>query len=149
MHKTATKVEDRKRQNNSENKENFFSDSKKLLENYVQDRILLLKLEWTKKAATAGAGIANALIFALLVLLLLIFFGLTLGFVLSELTGSYIWGFAIVTGIDILLIVLLLTKTRWVTKKLSGAFISLVFSMKDEKANPNDHNNNFSSVQKN
>jgi hypothetical protein len=99
MPNTATQVENGQQQHTEEKKENFFSESKKLLENYVHDRILLLKLEWSKKAANASAGIANGVILGVLGVFSLIFFSITLGFVFSKLTGSFIWGFGIVTAV--------------------------------------------------
>jgi hypothetical protein len=147
MHNTASTVENGQQKHTEEKKDNFFSETKKLLENYVHDRILLLKLEWTKKAANASAGIANGLMLAVFGLFALIFFSVTLGFVFSELTGSFIWGFAIVTGIYVLLLVLLIANKKWITRKVSGAVISSVFSNKKEKAKSNDADIN--AVQKN
>ncbi len=147
MHSTASTIENGQQKHTEEKKENFFSETKKLLENYVHDRVLLLKLEFTKKAANASAGIANGVMLALFGLFALIFFSVTLGFVFSELTGSFIWGFAIVTGIYVLLLVLLIANKKWITKKVSGAVISAVFSNK-EKAKSND-DDRINAVQEN
>ncbi|HEX6914377.1 MAG TPA: phage holin family protein, partial [Chitinophagaceae bacterium] len=116
-----------------EKKENFFVEMKKLLEQYIQDRILLFKLEMSKKAASTTASIVNGVAVGLFALFALIFLSVTLGFVFSELTGSFIWGFAIVAGIYILLTVIMIVAKKWVTRKVSDAVISSIYSRKKEQ----------------
>jgi protein-S-isoprenylcysteine O-methyltransferase Ste14 len=118
-----------------EKKENFFLESKKLLENYVKDRILLIKLEASKSAANATAGIVNGVLLAVFGLFALIFLSITLGFVFSKLTGSFIWGFAIVAAIYIVLIVAVIIARKWTSKKIANTVISSIYSKKKE----NDH----------
>src|SRR4051812_13961627 len=62
-----------------EKKENFFVESKKLLEAYIKDRILLIKLEASKSAANATAGVVNGVLLALFGLFALNFVSITLG----------------------------------------------------------------------
>jgi hypothetical protein len=116
-----------------EEKEGFFSESKKLLEQYIQDRILLLKLEVSKTAATASASIANGVLLALFGLLALIFVSITLGFVFTRITGSFIWGFGIVSAIYIALIITVIVARKWLTKKVANAVISSIYSKKKEE----------------
>ncbi len=117
-----------------EKKENFFVETKKLLEQYIQDRILLFKLEMSKKAATTAASVANGVALGIFALFALVFVSITLGFVFSELTGSFIWGFGIVSAIYIALIVILIVSRKWITRKVSNAVISSIYSKrKDEK----------------
>jgi F0F1-type ATP synthase assembly protein I len=116
-----------------EKKENFFAESKKLLEAYVKDRILLIKLEASKSAANATAGIVNGVLLALFGLFALIFVSITLGFVFSKLTGSFIWGFAIVTAIYLALIVTVIVARKWLSRKVSNAVISSIYSKKEVK----------------
>ncbi len=115
-----------------EKKENFFVETKKLLEGYVKDRILLVKLEASKTAANATAGAVNGVLLAVFGLFALIFLSITLGFVFSELTGSFIWGFAIVTAIYVALIVTIILARKWVTKKVANAVIAAIYSKKKD-----------------
>lgn len=115
-----------------EKKENFFVESKKLLEQYVNDRILLFKLEMSKKAATTAAGLVNGLALGLFALFALVFISVTLGFVFSELTGSFILGFGIVSAIYVLLVVGIIVGKKWLTRKVSNAVISSIYSKKKE-----------------
>jgi protein-S-isoprenylcysteine O-methyltransferase Ste14 len=121
-----------------EKKENFFVETKKLLEQYVHDRILLFKLEMSKKAATATASVVNGVALGLFALFALVFVSITLGFVFSKLTGSFIWGFGIVSAIYIALVVICIVARKWVTNKVSNAVISAIYSKKKaEKENNN------------
>jgi len=138
MHKEAGSAENGQHTENAGKKDNFFNESRKLLENYVHDRILLLKLEVSKKAANVSAGIASAVALAGLALLALIFFSITLGFVFSKLTSSFIWGFGIVTAVYALLIVLVIMNKTWLKNKVSGAVISSMFSKKKENKPKDD-----------
>lgn len=120
-------------------KENFFAETKKLLEQYVQDRILLIKLEASKKAAATSAAIANGVILGLLAFFALTFVSITLGFVFSELTGSFILGFGIVSAIYVLLIVIAIKARKWLTKKVANAVISSIYSKKKEDKDDDSH----------
>lgn len=115
-----------------EKKENFFVESKKLLEQYVNDKILLFKLEMSKKAATTAASLVNGLALGLFALFALVFISITLGFVFSELTGSFILGFGIVSAIYVLLVVGIIVGKKWLTRKVSNAVISSIYSKKKE-----------------
>jgi hypothetical protein len=123
-----------------EKKENFFVESKKLLEQYIQDRILLIKLEASKKAATTTAGIVNGVVLGLLAFFALTFLSITLGFVFSELTGSFIWGFGIVSAIYIVLIVTVILAKKWLSRKVSNAVISSIYSKKKQEKQTEDGN---------
>lgn len=123
----------------TEKKENFFAESKKLLEAYVKDRILLIKLEASKTAATTTAGIVKGALLAVFGLFALVFVSITLGFVFSKLTGSFIIGFGIVSAIYIALIVTIIAARKWLTKKVSNAVVSAIYSKKKEGNHGNSH----------
>jgi len=122
-----------------EKKENFFVESKKLLEQYVQDKLLLIKLQASKTAANTTAGIVNGVLLAVFGLFALIFVSITLGFVFSKLTGSFIWGFGIVAAIYIALIITVIVARKWLTKKVANAVISAIYSKKKEEKKDDSH----------
>jgi hypothetical protein len=136
---TGATVNGEPNEESREKKENFFVESKKLLENYVRDRVLLIKLEASKSAANATAGMVNGVLLALFGLFALIFVSITLGFVFSKLTGSFIWGFAIVTAIYIALIVTVIVSRKWLSKKVANAVISSIYSKKKEAKEDDSH----------
>jgi hypothetical protein len=121
-----------------EKKENFFVEMKKLLEQYIRDRILLFKLEMSKKAATTTASIVNGVALGLFALFALVFVSVTLGFVFSELTGSFIIGFGIVSALYIGLVVTCIVAKKWITKKVSNAVISSIYSKKEVEKEKED-----------
>lgn len=122
-----------------EKKENFFVETKRLLEGYVKDKVLLVKLQASKSAASATAGVVNGVLLAVFGLFALIFISITLGFVFSELTGSFIWGFAIVSAIYVALIVTIILARKWLTKKVANAVISAIYSKKKDSKDDASH----------
>jgi hypothetical protein len=139
MQFNTTETETTVNNESTEKKENFFVESKRLLENYIRDRVLLIKLEASKSAANATAGIVNGVLLAVFGLFALIFVSITLGFVFSKLTGSFIWGFAIVAAIYIALIITVIATRKWLTKKVSNAVISSIYSKKKEAKDDDSH----------
>lgn len=121
-----------------EKKENFFAESKKLLEQYIHDRILLFKLEMSRKAATTTASVVNGVALGLFALFALVFVSITLGFVFSELTGSFIIGFGIVAVIYIALVIICIVAKKWIMRKVSNAVISAIYSQKTEEKDKHD-----------
>lgn len=122
-----------------EKKENFFVESKKLLEQYVKDRVLLIKLEVSRSAATATAGIVNGVLLAVFGVFALIFISITLGFVFSKITGSFILGFGIVSAIYVALIITVLLSRKWLGKKVSNAVVRSIYSKKKETKEHDSH----------
>lgn len=91
--------------------ENFFGDSKTLLKDYIDTRLEIYRLQGIRMFSKYFGLLAWVLISAFLMMLVLVFIGLVLGFWFAELTGSYVYGFGIATLI-LILIILLLTAFR-------------------------------------
>ncbi|MET0242592.1 MAG: hypothetical protein ABW174_03950 [Flavitalea sp.] len=85
----------------------FFSENKTLLKEYVETRISLIKLQGVRTLSKTGGTMLWAVIAVFFTFLILMFAGLVLGFWFSALTGSYIKGFALATGVYIFLFVLI------------------------------------------
>ena len=79
----------------------------KNIKEYVNIQVEIAKLKTLNKASIVGAKIAFGFIAALMVLLLLIFGSIALGYYLSILTGSIYTGFLIVTGLYLIIAVIL------------------------------------------
>jgi hypothetical protein len=106
-----------------ENRDTYFSDLKQDVQSYINDRILLVKLQAVKSAAAAGGMATVAVVILFLSFFFLLFSGLTLGFWLAYLLNSPVGAFAIVLGFYILIVVLLIVLRKkilpeWVTKKM-------------------------------
>jgi len=91
----------------SEDLGSFFRENTRLLREYAEARIELLKLKMLRGAARSAGTFLWIILSLFLVFLLIIFAGLVLGFWLSARTGSYTEGFGITTLILLLLLVLI------------------------------------------
>jgi pilus assembly protein TadC len=90
-----------------ENLGSFFSENKKLVTDYIETRIALLRLQSVRMLSKSGGTLIWAVIAILFVFIILIFTGLVLGFWFSDLTGSYIKGFALATLVFVVLFILI------------------------------------------
>ena len=89
-------------------KEGFFVETKEMIEEYVEDRLLLLRMQTMEKVAKASSFIFIALAVSFICLILIMIISFIIGYSLSQAVGSYQAGFGILGGIYILLIFLLL-----------------------------------------
>ena len=112
-----------------ENLGSFFSENKKLLSEYIETRIALLRLQSVRSLSKSGGVLMWAVVAVFFSFLILMFAGLVLGFWFSELTGSYIKGFALATLVYIFLFILvtIFRKTLFVTP-----MIQKIISKSDE-----------------
>lgn len=85
----------------------FFRENTRLLREYAEARIELMKLKFLRGSARAAGTFLWIIISLFLLFLLVIFAGLVLGFWLSAKTGSYTTGFGITTLFMLLLLLLL------------------------------------------
>lgn len=85
----------------------FYDDSKNLLQDYVETRLEIIRLQGIRVASKAIGYLAWILLSLFFLLLIFIFTGLVIGFWFSSLTGSYVIGFGIATLILALVVVLL------------------------------------------
>lgn len=113
-------------------KEGFFVEAKEMVEEYVEDRLLLLKLQTTEKAAKASSFIFIALAVSFISLILFMIISFIAGYYLSQLVNSYPGGFGILAGIYILLIFLLLHFHRtFIAKKIADSVVKFSFDNKE------------------
>lgn len=90
-----------------ENLGSFFSENKKLLSDYIETRIALLKLQTVRTLSKTAGTLIWSVVAILFVFIIMIFAGLVLGFWFSELTGSYTRGFGLATLVFILVFVII------------------------------------------
>lgn len=74
----------------------YFQDTKKRLKQYIDQRILLLRLQATEKVSRIAAAMVTVVVIVVVALFLLIFASITAGYWLADLTGSLTAGFGIV-----------------------------------------------------
>ncbi|RYE32512.1 MAG: hypothetical protein EOP42_09370 [Sphingobacteriaceae bacterium] len=98
------------------------------IKEYVETRITLLKYKATDQATTIAASVIAYAILAVLGLLILLFFSVTLALFLGSVIGSYWAGFGCVTLIYVIAAVLVLVlKAKYIEQPLIGFFISKLF----------------------
>ncbi|HEX8356959.1 MAG TPA: phage holin family protein [Segetibacter sp.] len=117
-------------------KESFFVEVKDLIQEYVDDRLMLLKLQTTEKAAKASSVLFITIAVAFLGLILLMILSFIAGYFLSLLVGSLLGGFGILAGVYVLLILLLLyLHKKFLSKKISDTVVKFSFENKETFTN--------------
>jgi hypothetical protein len=106
-----------------EEQENFFTAYKNKFAEYVEDRLLLMRLQLVDKLSKLVGKAISAFIIILLGFFILIFLIVLGGFLFSSLFNNYIIGFGIVLLIYIILLVIMIVLTR---RKAFTGFISKV-----------------------
>lgn len=90
-----------------ENLGSFISENTTLMKEYVETKLEIYRLQGIRFASKTIGFLVWIFISVFLLVLLLIFTGIVLGFWFSQLTGSYVAGFGITTGIVLVVILLL------------------------------------------
>jgi hypothetical protein len=117
-------------------KDGFFVQIKDMVEEYVDDRMLLLKLQATEKAAKASSTLFLGVIVTFISLVLFMIISFIAGYYLSQAVDSYPGGFAILAGIYILLIfVLVLIHKKYTGKMIIDSIIKFSFETKEKWSN--------------
>ncbi|HVX49530.1 MAG TPA: phage holin family protein [Chitinophagaceae bacterium] len=120
-----------------ENEENFFAASGRKVEEYVKDRILLLKLEITEKASRLMASMVTGLLLVFFAFLIMLFLSIVGAYLLGELLGHLYLGFIIVTGIHLILLLLLLRFGKhFIEKRVMALVVEVFFSDQKHQDEP-------------
>ncbi|MBL7738670.1 MAG: hypothetical protein JNK14_05585 [Chitinophagaceae bacterium] len=85
----------------------FFRENKKLVKDYFDTRMDIFRLKMIRIASRSAGYLIWIMISLFLLLLFIIFLGITTGFWLSSLTGSYTKGFGLTTLIILAVIIIL------------------------------------------
>lgn len=111
-----------------EQKQTFFEETQELVEDYVGNRLQLLKLQTAEKSARLVSLLLTVVVTALLCFFILLFLSITAGYFLAQKTGSLISGFGIVAAFYVLLlVVILLLRKRFIDKYISNTVVRIFF----------------------
>jgi ABC-type glycerol-3-phosphate transport system permease component len=114
--------------------QNFFEESKQALKKYLQDRLLLIKLQLTEKISKLVAVMFTSLLIVVIGFFIVLFLSMMAGFYFASLTGSNYIGFAIVAGFYvILLIVIIALRKRVLQKNIINMIIEVMFEKTKEE----------------
>ncbi len=99
------------------------------LRDYLATRYELTVLKTSQKAAIVASVGALAALLGVLVVLFILFISLAGGFYLSELVGSYGHGFAILSGIFLVLgLIVYIARRKWVLNPVRDHLIREMFN---------------------
>lgn len=111
-----------------ETKKDFFEETYGVFTEYVDDRMLLLKIQAAEKSGKLISAIIKMAVVALFIFFILLFVSIMGGYYFAELTGSMFYGFSIVAGIYIfLLLVFLLINKQFLSKRIMNTVIRIFF----------------------
>jgi len=110
--------------------QDFFKDTKQKLQQYIQQRILLLRLEATEKVSRIASTIITSVLIIVVGLFLLVFASITAGLWLASITGSLIAGFGIVA---LFYLVVFLFIIIFLKKMLQNLFINKLIRLFHKK----------------
>lgn len=121
--------------------EQFFAESRNKIKQYLQDRLLLVRLQTVEKIAKLSSAMFAGLLIAILGFFILLFLSIMAGYLFASLTHSLFLGFGIVTLFYIiLLIVLVKMRKRVLERFIVNTVIKIIFDQTESK--PDAHTNN-------
>ena len=101
----------------------FFTQYKERIEQYVQNRLRLIQLQLTQKVAEVSSSLTWWLLMAMVVFFLMMSFSIMLGYYFAQLTGSVPLGFACLTGVYMVMVLLLYAFRKSIRKKIKDSVI--------------------------
>lgn len=116
-----------------ESNDSFFAQYRKELEQYIQDRFLLIKLQAFEKTAKLIALFFLLLLFIFLVFFVLLFLSIMAGYFFAGITGNLYVGFGIVAALYLFLLGILFLSRKWFNKKIINTVIGIFFEKNNEE----------------
>ncbi len=89
------------------NLKDFIEESRGMVKDWVETQVNIQKLKMVKTSSKMAGNLIWMIVLLFLLSLFVIFLGITAGYWLSEITGSYVKGFGIVTSIIFIKIIVL------------------------------------------
>jgi len=117
-----------------EKKPGFFEDTQDLVEEYISNRLQLIKMQTSEKSAKLVSLVFTGLVIALLSFFILLFVSIMAGYYFAEVTHSQFYGFGIVAAFYvILLLVFLFLRKRFLDKYISDLVVKIFFESTEEE----------------
>jgi lipopolysaccharide export LptBFGC system permease protein LptF len=88
------------------NQENYFDETYELVKKYTDDRLLLIKIQSAKKTAKLTSKVIYIFIASILLFFAMMFLGFMLAYYFAEKLNSNFYGFSVVAGIYIVILLL-------------------------------------------
>jgi len=111
-----------------EKETDYFIESKAKIKEYVQDRLLLLKLEMIEKTSKLVSAMFIGLLITVLSFFIILFLSFMAGYYFASVTNSLYLGFGIVCGFYLLLLAfIILTGKKLLHTYITNAVIRTIF----------------------
>jgi hypothetical protein len=110
---------------------NYFQETKSKLKQYLQQRLLLFRLQATEKATSIASTIITTVLLVVIGLFFLIFISITAGLWLGEILDSNAAGFGIVTLFYLLVLLFVIFFLRKILQNLFINKLIQLFHKKD------------------
>ncbi len=115
--------------------EKFFGESKKKVQEYIQQRLLLFKLQSIEKMSMLISVLFSVIVIMLFGFFIVLFISIMAGYYFASLTGSLYAGFGIVAGFYILLLTaILFLKKKVLDKFIVKSLMDIFFDKTNEDA---------------
>lgn len=105
----------------------FFSDAKKDLEEYLQNRVLLFKMQAADASSKLVARLTVVILLGLMAFSVLFFVSIMAGYFFARLTGSIEWGFAIIAACYFLLFLFFFLIRKKLTQSITNSIVQILF----------------------
>jgi hypothetical protein len=116
----------------------FFEETYTLLTNYVDDRLLLLKIRAAEKSGKLAAIIVKLAVTLFFIFFIFLFVSIMGGYYFSEITGSQFYGFGIIAGIYVFLFLMFLLFRKQISRQVMNTVIHVFFERSAGEINSND-----------
>lgn len=119
-----------------DNTNTFFTNYGEKIQDYIEDRLLLIRLRTVKKISNLMGQLISVIIIALLATLTFLFLSIMLGFFLGDLFNNYYAGFGTVTLLFIIALVLAVQYRTKLMRKFMGGIIDTILDKTEENDEP-------------
>ncbi len=113
-------------------KQGFFKDTQQLAEEYIRERLLLLKLEAAEKSARLASVVFAGIVLGMCMTVILMLLSALACYLLQQLTGSWIYGIGIVVLFYVLLMMVFFFFRRSFFYRHVANFVIKLFFEKNE-----------------
>ena len=111
-----------------EKEPDYFIESKEKIKQYIQDRLLLLKLDMVEKTSKLVSVMFIGLLLTILSFFIILFLSFMAGYYFASLTNSLYLGFSIVCGFYLLLLVFIIVAgKRMLHTYITNTVIETIF----------------------
>lgn len=111
--------------------DDLLDETRKKVHQYLSDRLLLFKMDAAEKSAKIISLLLGMIVVGALLFFVMLFVSLMLGYLFAEWTGNLFYGFAMLAGLYILLLLILLVAFKqWIRPRIINKVVSIFFDGK-------------------